>query len=83
MSGFVVKVECSGETPDFYNIVCDREADALTLVKAGFGLEGVPMRVLRPLAQWEITCFELEPLVAKRAPKVTLQPAPARAQGQR
>ena len=84
MSGFVVIVQHDGGVgPAYYKIVCDREEDAVILVRAGFGLEGVPMRVLRPLAQWEIDCFELAPLVPKRAPEATLPPAPGRGRGRR
>lgn len=78
MCGFVVSVRRpESDTAEFYNVVCDREEDAIRLVKAGFGFSDEPMRILRRLAAWEVTCFELQPLVAKRA-GVTPPPAPAR-----
>jgi hypothetical protein len=78
MGGFVVAVQRAEGELDFYNIVCDREEDAVMLVKGSFDLGDAAVRVLRPLAQWEITCFELTPMVVKRAPDPTQPPAPAR-----
>jgi hypothetical protein len=63
-SGFVVQ----DDTPPsrrFY-VVCDTEAESVALAKASVG--SAALRVLRPMAAWEITVFGLVDREVRPAP---------------